>query len=246
MQRFFSCNCSTPRRRRMARGSWLRLTLYAVTLAFTRMPITILNLSTYLPALSTLAKMGKPPMSFFFLFFLLRLIQLSQGFYPTKFILQLFFFFVSDSYRLPNFKHLKVSSVYQTLYTKQLFNSLILMEMEWLHLVRSFFFAKKLAFKIGAYLLYFTVYFVVQTSSLRWCGKLCCIRKCPLIWIAVLSSSTLERTSRGWSVMQSSVSFYTWVSRSTTLASSLRTLFFLSRKQAIYDVTSDNDYEIRI
>lgn len=38
--------------------------------------------------------------------------------------------------------------MYQTLYTKQLSNSLILMEMEWLHLVRDFLFARKLSFKI--------------------------------------------------------------------------------------------------
>jgi len=56
---FFLWNYSTPHRRRMARGSWLRLTLYAVILAFTRMLIIIPILSIYLLVSLILARMGK-------------------------------------------------------------------------------------------------------------------------------------------------------------------------------------------
>lgn len=45
------------------------------------------------------------------------------------------YFFSSDSYHLPSFKRSKDCSVYQMLCIRQLSSCLILMEMEWLHLV---------------------------------------------------------------------------------------------------------------
>jgi len=65
---------------------------------------------------------------------------------------------------LLNFKHSKVSSVYQTLYTKQLSNSLILMEMEWLHLVRNFLSKKFICLKF-MYTCFITMYFVVYVAD---------------------------------------------------------------------------------
>jgi len=127
------------------------------------------------------------------------------------------------------------------LYIKQLFNSLILMEMEWLHLVRTI--KKKLLFLfleiISEYFIWMYIITNLQTSSLRWWGKLYCIRRCPLIWIVVLLNSILERIRKDWSAIQSLVSFCTWVCFVACLIANL----FVILVQKISQVWRDN-YEI--
>lgn len=117
---------STLHKRKMAKGLWPRLTLSELILDSTPTLITILTPSICWLVSSIPVKMGLCPI--FFLFLMSMKNNCMMNIFP-------------DLYHLPSFKRSKDCSAYQMLCIRQLSSCLILMEMEWLHLVcRDFIF----------------------------------------------------------------------------------------------------------
>lgn len=124
----FPGNCSTHRRRKMARGSWPRLTSYEATLACTSIPTTILTPLICSPVSSIPVKMGELQKQY-------RIYDIQNiSRQEARFNVQSLN--IAGSYRSPSSRHSKGCSAYPMPCIKQPSSCSILMEMEWLRLVR--------------------------------------------------------------------------------------------------------------